>query len=98
MREWTRASRTKAPRVKWPETTRGRKRLDSAAAGGMDLAYLTIREARGLLDRGDISSTELTEAALDRIYERDDSVEAFDSVTTEVARQAAADFDRRRAA
>lgn len=62
-----------------------------------DLAYLTVHEARRLLDAGDISSTELTEACISRIYDLDDYIEAYEYVSMDVARDAARDFDKRRA-
>lgn len=62
------------------------------------LAYLTIREARQLLDSGQISSLELAEAAIQRIYDLDSAIEAFEYVSMDIARDAARDFDRRRAA
>jgi aspartyl-tRNA(Asn)/glutamyl-tRNA(Gln) amidotransferase subunit A len=62
------------------------------------LAYLTIREARHLLDGGQVQAIELAEAALARIYELDDDIQAYEYVSMDVAREAARDFDRRRAA
>ena len=41
------------------------------------LADLTVHEARDLLDRREVSSVELTRAALDRIAKVEDSVKAF---------------------
>ena len=41
------------------------------------LVNLTAHEARDMLDRGDVSSLELTEASLERIEEIDDRVKAF---------------------
>ncbi|HYP38904.1 MAG TPA: Asp-tRNA(Asn)/Glu-tRNA(Gln) amidotransferase subunit GatA [Chloroflexia bacterium] len=63
-----------------------------------DLSWLTIAEARRLLDDGEVSSEELTRAMLTRIDELDSQVKAFVSVTPEIALQAARDYDRRRAA
>ena len=48
------------------------------------LAYLTIREARAMLDGGDISAAELAEAALDRIYVSDDAIEAYEYVSSDI--------------
>lgn len=59
---------------------------------------MTVHEARRLLDAGQITSAELTEAAISRIYELDDFIEAYEYVSMDVARDAARDFDRRRAA
>ena len=39
-----------------------------------DFIGLTIHEARGLLDRGEVSSVELTQAALHRVGQVDDRV------------------------
>src|SRR4051794_8016939 len=61
------------------------------------LAYLTVREARQYLDSGQVSSSELTESALDRIYGLDDDIQSFEYVSMDVAREAAAAFDHRRA-
>ena len=46
---------------------------------------LTISEARGLIDRGEASARELTQAHLDRIGELDPRVGAFVSVTPDAA-------------
>src|SRR3954447_13758399 len=61
------------------------------------LANLTVREARHYLDSGQVSSWQLTEEALNRIYALDDDIQAFEYVSMDIAREAAADFDRRRA-
>ena len=53
------------------------------------LHNLTISEARGLLDRREVSARELTQAHLDRIGELDSRVGAFVSVTAEEALQQA---------
>ena len=63
-----------------------------------DITFLTIREARRRLDSGLLSSAELTEACIDRVYTADDYMNAFTYVSVDVAREAAKDFDRRRAA
>src|SRR5215203_2985079 len=62
-----------------------------------ELGYLTIREARAMLDGGQVSAAELAEAALARVYGLDGDIEAFEYVSMDIARQAAQDFDRRRA-
>ena len=59
------------------------------------LTDLSISEARGLLDRGEVSSVELTRAALDRIAQVEDSVKAFVTVTEDLALQQAEQADRR---
>ncbi len=62
------------------------------------LWQLTASEAsRRLADR-EISSVELTEACLERIAEVDDRISAYITVTADLARQQAADADRRIAA
>ena len=53
------------------------------------LHNLTISEARGLLDRREVSARELTQAHLDRIGDLDSRVGAFVSVTAEEALQQA---------
>ena len=60
-----------------------------------ELIGLTIHEARGLLDRGEVSSVELTRAALDRVGQVDDRVKAFVTVTGEFALAQAARADER---
>ncbi len=62
------------------------------------LTDLTISEARSLLDRGEVSSAELTRAALERIMQVEDSVKAFVTVTEHLAMQQAEEADRRIAA
>ena len=62
------------------------------------MADLTISEARGLLDKREVSSVELTRAALDRIAQVEDSVKAFVTVTEDLAMQQAEEADRRIAA
>src|SRR5918912_400184 len=78
-------------------TTPEEKYLDSAGTQPEELAYLTIAQARRLLDGGSVSALELAEAALQRIYDLDDDIQAFEYVSMDVAREAARDFDRRRA-
>jgi len=71
--------------------------MDRTQTNRDDLSYLTIREARRLLDRGDLSARELADAAIERIYVLDDVIQSFEYVSTDVAREAADDFDRRHA-
>jgi aspartyl-tRNA(Asn)/glutamyl-tRNA(Gln) amidotransferase subunit A len=63
-----------------------------------DLARLTWAEARAALDRGEISSAELTEAVLARQAALDPRVNAFLHPMAEIAREQAAAADRRIAA
>ena len=63
-----------------------------------DLAHLTWAEARAALDRGELSSVELTEAVLARQAALDPRVNAFLHPMAEVAREQAAAADRRIAA
>ena len=63
-----------------------------------DLCYLSLHEVRALLDRGAVSSAELTEACLERIADRDGEVHAFLAVTAGLAREQARAADARRAA
>jgi aspartyl-tRNA(Asn)/glutamyl-tRNA(Gln) amidotransferase subunit A len=58
----------------------------------------TIQEAAAALRAGDLSSVELTEAALERIEALNDTVGAFITVTAETALAAAAQADADRAA
>ena len=59
------------------------------------LVNLTAHEARDMLDRGDVSSLELTEASLERIEEIDDRVKAFVTVTRNLALEQAREADVR---
>jgi aspartyl-tRNA(Asn)/glutamyl-tRNA(Gln) amidotransferase subunit A len=63
-----------------------------------DLTRLTAAEQRRLLDAGDASSVELTQAHLDRIKAIDSKVGAFLHVSTDRALKQAAAADERRAA
>ncbi len=68
---------------------------DKGAPDG-GLAYLSIAEARRLLDSGQVSSEELTRASLDRIRALDGEIRAFVTVTEELALRMARGFDSRR--
>lgn len=57
------------------------------------LYELTITEASDLLKKGAITSTELTEACLDRIKEKDEEIHAFITVTREQALEQAKKAD-----
>ncbi len=59
------------------------------------LTDLTVREARSLLDRREVSSVELTRAALDRIARVEDDVRAFVTVTEDLALEQASAADAR---
>ena len=59
------------------------------------LTDLAISEARGLLDRREVSSVELTKASLERIAQVEDRVKAFVTVTEDLALQQAGEADRR---
>jgi len=58
-----------------------------------DLTDLTLAAARDLLDSGEISALELTEAHLDRIAAVDDKIQAFITVMGDQARALAAAAD-----
>ena len=60
-----------------------------------DVVHMTAHEARGLLDRREVSSVELTQAVLDRIHEVEDKVKAFVTVTDELALEQARRADER---
>jgi aspartyl-tRNA(Asn)/glutamyl-tRNA(Gln) amidotransferase subunit A len=59
---------------------------------------LTLEQARALLQRGEISSVELTQALLDRIAVKDKEISAYLTVTAEGAIAAARQADARRVA
>jgi aspartyl-tRNA(Asn)/glutamyl-tRNA(Gln) amidotransferase subunit A len=59
------------------------------------LNELTITEARTGLDNGDFSSVELTKACLQRIRERNEEINAFITVTEELALLEAVTADKR---
>ena len=63
-----------------------------------DLWQLSVAEASRLLADREISSVELTDACLERIAAVDDRISAYITVTADVARQHAADADKRIAA
>ena len=58
-----------------------------------ELNWLTIQEARRLLDRREVSSVELTRACLERIETVEDSVKSFITLTSELALTQAATAD-----
>ncbi len=64
----------------------------------MDLHALTIHQASALLDRGDVTSVELTRAVLERIEAVDALVRAYLRILPERALAQAQEADRRRAA
>lgn len=61
----------------------------------MELNKLTIKEARELLDKGEITSVDITKACLVRIKEVDDKIKACITVCEEEALVEAEDADRR---
>ncbi len=65
---------------------------------GNQFAGLTVHDARRLLDRREVSSVELTGAALERIDQVDGRVSAFVTVSRELALDQAREADRRMAA
>ena len=60
-----------------------------------ELNWLTVTEAQRLLQRGEISSVELTRACLDRTNLVEDRVRSFLTLTPELALAQAAEADRR---
>jgi aspartyl-tRNA(Asn)/glutamyl-tRNA(Gln) amidotransferase subunit A len=64
----------------------------------MELYQLTIQQARQKLQRGEISSRELTDTFIERITNVDSQTRAFLTLTPELARHAAGLADERRAA
>ena len=63
-----------------------------------NLHSLTAHEARTLLDAGEITSVELTTAALERVAQVDGSIKAFITITDELALEQAKQADARIAA
>jgi len=64
----------------------------------LKLYELTIHEAHDLLEKGEISSLELTQAVIDRIVAVDNAIKAYLTLTPELALEQAREADRRRAA
>ncbi|MDE2787529.1 MAG: Asp-tRNA(Asn)/Glu-tRNA(Gln) amidotransferase subunit GatA [Chloroflexota bacterium] len=63
-----------------------------------ELWQLSVAEASRLLSNREISSAELTDACLERVATVDGQISAYVTVTADLARQQAADADRRIAA
>lgn len=61
-----------------------------------DLYKLTVKEASKLLEAGKITSLELTQACLDRIEEMEPKINAFVSITKELALAKAKEVDKKR--
>ena len=61
-----------------------------------ELTDLTVRQSLDLLERGEVSSVELTRACLDRMEQVDDRLHAFLTRTPQLALQQAESADRRR--
>lgn len=61
----------------------------------MELIELGLKEAREQLRKGEISSTDLTKAYLDRIDNRNDDINAYVTVCAEKALEMAAESDQR---
>ena len=61
----------------------------------MELYRLTVHQARSLLDKGEISATELTRAVLQRIDAVDARVKAYLTVVAERALEQARQADAR---
>ena len=62
----------------------------------MNLCDLSLIEAQALLKKGEISSRQLTQAALDRITAQDGNLHAFLYIATQTALAQADDADRKR--
>ena len=61
----------------------------------MELWRLTVQKAHELLKRREISAVELTRAVLDRIGQVESKVQAFLTITDDIALKMAEDADRR---
>jgi aspartyl-tRNA(Asn)/glutamyl-tRNA(Gln) amidotransferase subunit A len=61
-----------------------------------DLYKLTIKEASKLLTSGEITAVELTKSCLDRIEEMEPEINAFISVTKDIALAKASEVDKKR--
>jgi aspartyl-tRNA(Asn)/glutamyl-tRNA(Gln) amidotransferase subunit A len=61
------------------------------------LPSVTLQEAAGLLARREVSSVELTQAVLDRVFALDNGIKAYLTLTPELALEQAAAADQRRA-
>ena len=61
----------------------------------MELSALTIKEAHQKLIKKEISSVELTQACLDRIEKKDKDINAFLTITSELAISQAKEIDRK---
>ncbi|MFB6181448.1 MAG: Asp-tRNA(Asn)/Glu-tRNA(Gln) amidotransferase subunit GatA [Candidatus Magasanikbacteria bacterium] len=59
----------------------------------MDIANLTIPEARKKLDNGEITSVDLTQACLDKIEQENDDINAFITVVEDLALKQAREAD-----
>ena len=66
--------------------------------GKLEITGLTVHRARTLLDRREISSVELTQEVLDRVHQIEQRVQAFVTVSDEIALEQAREADRRIAA
>ena len=66
--------------------------------GVVDLDTLTIHEAQGLLEAGEFTAVELTEAVLERVLAADNDVQAYLTLTPEEALAQARAADQARAA
>ncbi len=64
----------------------------------MELSGKTAHELKDLLDKGEVSSVEITKATLDRINAVEERIGAYVTVTAEEALKTAEEVDRKRAA
>ena len=72
--------------------------MSTTSASLSYLPQLTIHAAQNLLERGEVSAVELTEAVLERILAVDNDVKAYLTLTPEVALDQARAADQQRAA
>jgi Asp-tRNA(Asn)/Glu-tRNA(Gln) amidotransferase A subunit family amidase len=72
--------------------------LADRPASDEDVAFASLKQLAHWLDRGQLTSVELTELYLARIARYDGVLQSFITLTPELARQQAAEADRERAA
>jgi len=72
--------------------------LADRPAAPEDVAFASLKQLAHWMERGQLTSVELTELYLERIARHDGQLQSFITVTPDLARQQAAEADRERAA